>query len=92
VSEEQSSVTRTLKKPVQVTINPGKADERIETIDELTMRTEVKAKDLRAIDGSEGDVAKAIALVAHLTGQPVRVIDELSKDDFGFFAEKLGAL
>lgn len=42
----------------------------------------MKARDLRCVDGHKGEVSQTIALIAHLTGEPVAVIDDLASDDF----------
>ncbi len=78
-----------LRRPVTITFNAGQANERSETIERLEMRSVSKARDLRVVDGHEGEVAKAIALIAHLSGQPIRVIDELDPEDFAVLARKV---
>lgn len=75
-----------LKQPVTVTFRSS-SGERQEQLTELTLRTEIKAKDLRAIDGHDGDVAKAIAMIARLSGRSIAEIDELGAEDFGELAE-----
>lgn len=75
----------TLTTPIVVALKGagGKATER--TISALSFPPEghiLRAKDLRCMDGVKGDISQAIALVAHLSDEPVRVIDEMSAADF----------
>lgn len=89
--EKAMTPTKTfpLKRPIVTTFNAGKPDERKEELTELTLRTHLTARDLRVTDGHPGEVAKAIAMIAHLSGQPVRIIDELHPDDFATIGQAL---
>lgn len=89
MSDPETSVTRTLTKPLKQVFNAGKPDERVEEITTITMRTDVLAEDLMAADAHEGDAAKAIAIIAQLSGLPFATVRKLGRDDFGFFADKL---
>lgn len=75
--------SRTLVEPVEVTLKPAGQDERIETITVLEVHA-FKGRDMRALDGlsdtQNGSIA--LALGARITRQPVRVIEDLGKDDF----------
>ena len=55
--------------------------EREEQVTELVVRKPF-ARDLRATDKHEGEVAKGIALAAHLTGVSIADIDGLELADF----------
>ncbi len=70
-----------LKTPVTLTI--GNEDRQVT---ELIFRAP-KAKDLRIRDRASGDVDAVIRLIATLTGEDIKVIDELSADDFAAAAE-----
>ena len=78
--------TITLIEPVTVELKDGDGNIREEKITALEFR-KPKVKHLRATDRADGDVAKAAELVAVLTGQPVRVIDELGAEDFAKCAD-----
>lgn len=80
--------TITLNHPITLTFNQGKPDERQETISEVSLRRP-RTKDLRVVDGTGGDVAAAIALVARLTGLAIVQVDELDAEDFGAIMEKV---
>lgn len=77
----------TLKRPLTVTLK-GPDGEREEQIAEVTIRPLDCADDLRCMDGHEGEVAKSIALVAHLSGLTVRQVGKLHPADFAALAEK----
>lgn len=74
-----AEVTHPLLVPVTITKRRSN-EEIVERIEELTVRRP-KAKDLRIMDRPGGDVGKTIELLAALTGQPVKVIDELDQAD-----------
>lgn len=76
-----------LKHPI-TTVNRGGGQEREEQITEFTLRR-IKAKDLRVTDDHAGDVAKTLALLARITGQPVLVIDELDAEDLTALQDKV---
>lgn len=75
--------SRTLVEPVEVTLKAAGQDERTETISVLEVHA-FKGRDMRALDGlsdtQNGSIA--LALAARITRQPVKVIEELGKDDF----------
>lgn len=75
--------TRKLVEPVEVLLKRAGEDERTETITELQVHA-FKGRDMRALDGlsdtQNGSIA--LALAARITRQPVKVIEELGKDDF----------
>lgn len=50
------------------------------TVEQLTIRP-IKAKDLRRLKDSDSDLAKAIAMACHLTGEITEIIDELQGAD-----------
>jgi predicted DNA-binding protein (UPF0251 family) len=81
-----------LKEPITLLMKPAGGEEREETIAALEIH-EFKAKDLRAMDGLK-DTDKAsilLALVARITRQPIRVIDELGIEDFQLIGDKVSA-
>jgi hypothetical protein len=84
--------TITLKEPVVVTLKAAGADERTETISVLELHP-FKARDLRAIDpfGDNHEGSKILALIARMTRQPVKVIDELGGADFTTLADRVSA-
>lgn len=73
--------TITLKEPVTISLKDAEGNVREEKIAALEFR-KPKVKHLRATDRADGEVAKIIELMAVLTGQPVKVIDELEPEDF----------
>jgi hypothetical protein len=76
----------TLKHPVEVTLTSSSGD-RTEKITQITLQPLMRAKQLRVLDTVDGDVAKSIAMIAQLSGHPVKVIDELHPEDFAELAE-----
>ena len=65
-----------------------------EVISELVLRRP-KFKHLRAMDSKEGDIAKAQALLAAVSGRAPKELDEMDQDDMGvcsavlaFFSKK----
>lgn len=76
-----------LKHPVTITLR-GPDGDRQETISELTLRR-VKGKDMRALDGQGGEVAKTLALIAHISGHPLTIVDELDAEDIGGIGDLL---
>lgn len=50
-----------------------------------------KARDLTATDGIKGEVAKAIALIAQLTGQPQMAIGDMGFADFQNASDIVGS-
>lgn len=71
----------TLSKPITYTIGTGE-DARQETVTELRVRPEITAGDLMAMDTHSGEMAKALALIAQVTGQPFIVAKLLPLADF----------
>lgn len=49
----------------------------------------LRAKHLRATDGASGVVGMTLALLAEFSGEPVRVLEELSEADFIRLYERL---
>lgn len=78
----------TLTEAVVRKIRDHKTSEVREDVIETVEMRRPRARDLRATDGHEGDVAKAIALIAHLTGLTVKEVDGLNTADF----KALGAM
>lgn len=85
---DQSNTVQ-LSQPLKTIFRQGDT-ERAETITEVTVRVDVRAKDLRCMDGVNGEVAKTIALIAHLTGLMVKQVDDLPVADFAKLAEIVG--
>lgn len=82
--------TRILTEPVEVLLKAAGQDERTETITELQVHA-FKARDMRAIDGLSDTQGGSIALAlgARITRQPVKVIEELGKDDFAWLMDHI---
>lgn len=80
-----------LKEPVEQTLRSPGGEERVETINELTLY-KFKAKDLRALDGLADNArgSQLLALMARMTRQPVKVIDELGAEDMQILGDKVG--
>lgn len=79
-----------LVEPIEITLRPAGGEERVETVKELTLY-KFKAKDLRALDGLADDAkgSQILALIARMTRQPVKVIDELGMEDLQTFGAKV---
>jgi hypothetical protein len=60
--------------------------EREEILEEVTVR-QPKARDLRAVDKHQGQVAQSLAMIAALTGLTNARVDELSVFDVGQLGE-----
>lgn len=88
---QNNATTITLKAPVNVTLKKPGGEERQEVITEVTIQP-FKAKHLRALDGLPDDArgSMLIKLIAALTDQPLRVIEELGSADFESIAEAIG--
>ena len=83
-------LTHVLKYPLEV---KDKDKTVVLTVDKIVLRAgRIKAKDLRATDGQGGEVAKTLALIGVLSGQPPAVLDELDAEDFAALGELLDAL
>jgi len=79
----------TLVHPITITLK-GPSGERQETITEIEV-VKPKAGDMVAVDGVEGENNKELAMLAHLSGQPRRVIDELELEDLAELQKGLQA-
>lgn len=81
-----------LKEPIETTLRAPGGEERVETISEVTLY-KFKAKDLRALDGLADDArgSQLLALMARMTRQPIKVIDELGAEDMQVLGDKVGA-
>lgn len=66
----------TLKMPIQ---------NGSETITEFNLREFIKAKDFRGLP--DGDLDRALELIARLAAQPTHVVDELRDDDVDALGE-----
>jgi hypothetical protein len=53
-----------------------------EEIDEIELREDLTAGDLKVLDRATGDIAKAFELLSHLSGIPVSYLEKLSISDF----------
>lgn len=82
--------TLILKEPVEITLKRAGGEERTETITELNI-LKFKAKFLRCLDGLGADAqgSQLLALIARMTGQPVKVIDELGAEDLDVIGGKV---
>jgi hypothetical protein len=80
-----------LVEPVEIELRAAGGEARVETIGELTLY-KFKAKDLRALDGLPDDAkgSQLLALIARMTRQPVKVIDELGAEDMQTLGDKVG--
>ncbi|MCM0018502.1 MAG: phage tail assembly protein [Tagaea sp.] len=59
------------------------------TIDTLTVRTDIRAKDFNAGDAAEGANAKMMRIVAHLANVPPSTIADLPAQDYVAIMVKL---
>lgn len=75
-------LTYTLKDPVPFTASC--------TVTELHFRPDVRVKDLKRLDPSEGGFAVSARLFAILSNEPQELIDALTGDDFLGILELLG--
>ncbi len=73
-----------LKYPIE--IRDKESGAVIDTITTLTL-TRPKGKHLKAMDRAEGDVARTLALVGAVSGQPPAVMDLLDSADFAGLTE-----
>lgn len=76
------TLTYTLKNPVQFTAS--------RLVEDLQFRPDVRVKDLKRLDPSEGTFAVSARLFAILANEPQELIDALSGDDFLGILELLG--
>ncbi|WP_165184711.1 phage tail assembly protein [Caulobacter soli] len=79
-----------LAKPIDVTfVDRARGTTRVETTPVVFMR-EPDAGDLLVTDKHDGDVAKGIAIVAHLIGLPEKAVRKMTPADFQELAAKAG--
>lgn len=76
-----------LKAPIEITTLDGSL---VENITEITFRSKILARDLRVFDKHEGEIAKMLALIAHLSGRTIREIEQMELGDFGEIATIIG--
>lgn len=70
-----------MSEPVVITLRkPVRAGQ--ETIAELTIRP-VRGKDLRRLNPSDPPLVQTLNMLSWLSGQPMKVVDELEGDDLG---------
>jgi hypothetical protein len=79
----------TLAQPLDI-IRIVNGEQVRETITQVTVKSDIRAKDLRCTDHHDGEIAKTIALIARLTGLRVAEVDELTLADLTVLGEKLG--
>ena len=74
------TTTYTLKHPITRT---KKVDSEMieEVITEVPVR-KLRPKDLRCTDAHQGEVAKSIAVIAHMTGLTISEVDNMDLEDF----------
>lgn len=70
-----------LTQPVTIKKRTSDNVEIEETLTEVSMRTPI-TRDLRVTDYHEGEVAKSIALIAHLSGLTIKEVDQFAAPDF----------
>jgi len=71
----------TLKEPIVIeTLENGQ--ETRKTIDVVKLRTRMIARDLRAMDSHPGEIGKAIAVIAQLSGLPMLTVELFGAEDF----------
>ena len=78
-----------LKHPITMTLRATGAAAREEIIQEVTLRRP-KAKDLRLLDGQEGNFARSLTLLGALSGLSRPVIDEMDAEDIKALGEIVG--
>lgn len=61
------------------------------TVEELRIPSRIKVKHLRAMDKSQGEVGKSLALIAAVTGLPKAAIDEMDAEDLAAATDALSA-
>jgi len=79
MSDQTNRVT--LAEPIVKRFRQADGTEREESIAEVTVRKPV-AGDLRVLDSATGEIGKAFALAARLTGLDVKDVDKLAMEDF----------
>lgn len=79
-----------LKEAITIILKRAGGEEREEQITELVLY-KFKAKDLRALDGLPEDAkgSQILALIARMTRQPIKVIDELGMEDLQTFGSRV---
>lgn len=75
-----------LKNPITITSIEGKVLDEL-SVSEMTIRSDVRARDLQAMDDATGEVGKTLALIAKLSGLTKRQVDELGVADFAAIGE-----
>lgn len=79
------AVTHTLNDPITIKLS-GPKGEREEVITSITLDLPedgiLRARHLRETDGHSGQVGMTLALISCFSGQPIKVLDELSSADF----------
>lgn len=79
-------VTRKLLDPITVKMVAAGGETRDQVIEQFDFDFPddgvLRAKHLRATDGHSGVAGMSLALIAHFSGQPMKVVDELSERDF----------
>ena len=82
----------TLKHAIARTLRNQEGEEREEVLlsagHDVPLRR-IKAKDLRCTDDHAGEVAKAIALVAKITGLEISAVDAMDVEDLAGLQERL---
>ena len=78
-----------LKHPIVLKLWAAGAAAREETIQEVTLRRP-KAKDLRLLDGQEGNFARSLTLLGALSGLSRPAIDEMDAEDIKALGEIVG--
>ena len=77
----EESYTRQLAQPVKKITKTEGQDDRVEEITAITIRRPT-TKDMLVTDGHQGEVGKTIALIAHLSDLPPKLIQALIPADF----------
>lgn len=82
MSQNQIVKEYPLKEPIEIVNKDG---DTVETITVLKLR-KPKGKILKQMDKVQGEVAKALALIAAMAGVPPSTMDELGPEDFNELA------
>ena len=76
---EQQPKTIKLREAVQYY---DKFEEKEVTIEQVEVPPRLKAKHMRGVNSKDSEGAQSIALVAGVTGLPVKAVEELDFEDF----------
>ena len=79
----------TLKVPLQTLVKATGEPIAGMEVTEVKVRPDVRARDLRALDGVEGEIGRTIALIGQLTSLTRDHVEDLSVEDFTALGEMI---